>query len=959
MTTNEGLIFTSDNCIGCNKCIKGCPVIGSNIALSKEEGSRIVVDGSKCIHCGKCLKNCEHGARLFRDDFDELITALHAGEDIDLLIAPSFFLTHNDNINAYLGFLKSLGFSNIYDVSSGATITTWAYISYIKMTGKRGLISSACPVIVDYIEKYKPELFDSLMPIMSPVACLKTYLQKKNPNNRKKYAFLCPCIGKHDEYSSFTEGSSVDYTITFSSLSGYISDNLIKLDSFFLDADEIKNPCLSTFYPVPGGLKHNIDFFLNTDVFIKQIEGPDEVYPYLHYYAKTVNTDAKLPYFIDVLNCKGGCAEGSASDVNIRYTDELNVMLVDEKDSLSKKNQGTPFDATMEPNDRFSTLDNQMTEEGFSYEDFMRSFNDSARKYEDDITPAIIESVFKRLHKDTYEERNINCTSCGYNNCRAMAIAIAHGYNRPENCVHYMRDILEKEQTDLRSLLSQLYSEGDQTSPEKYDSEYVVQALSHAIDEIEKAQEYALNESRSKAQFFASMTHELRTPLNAILNMADIIKDELPKGSSTENVDSLKSAGQNLLETVNELLDMSKLDSGKFSIVEAPYKLFPFINDITNIIRFRAIEKKLNFTQLTDPSLPSELIGDSKRIRQILTNLLGNAVKYTKVGGVTLTTAWNNDCKNPVLKFLVEDTGIGIKEEDIPFLFQAYKQVDEAKNHNIEGTGLGLSIADSLAKEMNAQIEVKSKYGQGSSFILTIPQKLTQYVPLSDNELANVKKAAKEDAAEVVFPHAKVLIVDDMTVNQKVTGTFLSKFQCGYDLASSGKEALNLCSKNKYDLIIMDYQMPEMNGLETLHTLRISSYPSKDAKVIIMSAEDSNTFKNEHSDSLFQGYLEKPVDKKIFESEVPKAIPSNMLIHITDDVLPKKGAFSRAASKKDAAAYLEAICSIERIARLMGEAQIAHSARIHRDALQHEKYEFISENAHYMDSQLELLRSLQ
>lgn len=958
MLANEGLIYTSDNCIGCNKCIKGCPVIGSNIALSKEEGSRIVVDGTKCIHCGKCLKNCEHGARHFRDDCDELIKALRSGEDIDLLIAPSFFLTHKEKINAYLGFFKSLNFENIYDVTSGATVTTWAYISYIKMTGKKGLISSACPVIVDYIEKYKPELFDSLMPIMSPVACLKKYLQKKGDSPKKKYAFLCPCIGKHDEYSSFTDGHVADYTITFSSLENYIKNNLINLDNFYLDESKIQNTCLSAFYPIPGGLRNNINFFLNADVFIKQVEGPDEVYPYLDFYAKNINSGTELPYIIDALNCKGGCAEGSASDVNIKYTDDLNIQLVSEKDSLSKKNQGTAFDATLEPNERFSILDSQMTEEGFSYEDFMRTFNSSARKYEEDITPAIIESVFKRLHKDTYEERNINCTSCGYKNCREMAIAIAHGYNRPENCVHYMRDTLEKEQSDLKSLLEQLYSEGSTMSPEKYDSEYIVQAISHAISEIEKAQEYSLNESRSKAQFLASMTHELRTPLNAILNMTDALKEELPKGFNTDNIESIKSAGENLLETVNELLDMSKLNSGKFSIVEAPYKLYPFINDITNLIRFRAMEKKLSFTQLTDPSLPSELIGDSKRIRQILINLLGNAVKYTKTGGVTLTTSWNKSKENPVITFCVEDTGIGIKEEDIPFLFKAYTQVDEAKNHNIEGTGLGLSIADSLSKEMNASIDVKSKYGQGTAFTLTIPQKIEKYIPLSDNELANVKKSFKEDVSSVVFPYAKVLIVDDMTVNQKVTGTFLSKFQCRYDLASSGKEALDMVVNTKYDLIILDYQMPEMNGLDVLQTLRLSSSPSANSPVIIMSAEDGETFANEHPHALFQGYLDKPVEKKHFESEVAKIISSDLIITTDNDKLPKKGIFSKTAGKNDFNSYLDAVCALERIAKSAAETQICHSARLHREAIQHENFDFITENAHFMDSQLELLRSL-
>ncbi len=956
---NNGLVYTSDNCIGCNKCIKGCPVIGSNIAEVTDKGARIVVDGEKCIHCGKCIKNCEHGARHYRDDMFDLTEALRKGEDIDLLIAPSFFFNYETNAHNIIGFLRTMGFSHIYNISFGANITTWAYIKYLKETGRIGMISSACPTVVDYVEKFMPELIDYLMPIQSPVHCFRTYLEKKVNHPGKKYAFLCPCLGKHDEYSSFPDGSKIDYTITYTKCMQYLSDNHIDVNNFYGDCDEIKRPALGAFYPIPGGLKTNMRMFINDDAYIKQIEGQNDVYPFLKSYANRIRRNGECPFFVDILNCAGGCTEGVASTRTFDDVEDLTLKLYNSKRSETLCYPGSPFDLSLSPDERFAKLDATFSDCGLEYTDFSRSFNRDSTLGKESLSPEIIEAMFKKLRKNTPESRNINCTSCGYSCCHDMAIAIAHGYNKPENCVHYVRDMLEKERTSLENLLGQMYvGQGGVLDPQNLDSEYIVEMLSKSIDEIERAKEQAFNDVQSKSQFFASMTHELRTPLNAILNMTDSFKETLPENINSTELDNIKSAGISLLDTINELLDMSKLETGNFTIIEADYQIMPLVNDVANIIRFRVAESKLHFTLLADPSLPATLIGDAKRIRQILINLLGNAVKYTRKGDVSLRITWDKDEKHPTIIFDVIDTGIGIKEEDIPFLFNAYQQVDEAKNHHIEGTGLGLSIVKALVEQMGAEITVNSVYGQGSTFTVSLPQRITKYVPVSATKFNPIEKDIQSTFTKYSMPRVNILIVDDMSVNQRVTSTFLEKYQATISFASSGPEALEMCAKENYDLILLDYQMPGMNGIEVLEKLRVCKYPSSNAAVLIMSAEDENTLEKFMKDNLLQGYLTKPISREPLEKALLKVLPPEKIVTVKDDILPPQGAFTADVQAEDYEKYLDDACIVERVARAKRESQILHMAISHRYAVQTKNYVFVDGNASFMDAQLEILRNV-
>lgn len=952
MDINKGLIYTSDNCIGCNKCIKGCPVIGANIAVTENGNARIVVDDSKCIRCGKCLKCCEHGARYFNDNLDLVMSDLKKNEDIDLLIAPSFFLVYKENAGNLIGYLKSLGFKNIYNVSFGANLTSWAYASYMKDGGREGLISSSCPVVVTYIEKYKPELVDYLMPIMSPVSCLKTYLEKVHPSPEKKYAFLCPCVGKQDEVTSYQGGSKLDYVFTFSKLNRFLEENSVDLSEYTGECNNLSDYALGEFYPLPGGLSSSIEMFYGSDKYIKQIEGPQNVYSYFDYYADLVKvSNVELPLYVDVLNCQGGCLEGAANDSKNKHFDSFYMKMAKARSAYLSDNSPL-FLYRSSSEQRYSQFSRLMRKEGISYKDFLRSFNVHASTYEGNIPPEVLESTFKKLGKTSHASRTINCQSCGYSSCHDMAIAMARGYNRPENCVHFAKNLLENERRELINLTSSVYKNGTIMSPDKMDNEYIVQVIAQAFSDIEQTREQVLNESQSKTRFFASMTHELRTPLHAIINMAESSLKNVNDDEVRRSLKDIITSGNNLLETINELLDISKIDSGKFTIIEKEYELLPMLYDTCNIIRFRAIEKKLDFELITDPTLPARLIGDEKRINQILINLLSNSVKYTKIGGITLDVSWNKDNDNPILTFLVIDTGIGIRKDDIPFLFTAYQQVDEAKNHNIEGTGLGLSIVSALTDEMNGNVEVVSEYGQGSTFKVNIPQKMKEYEPIPRSE---EYLGEEYPALPFSYSYTRVLIVDDMSVNLKIAAEYLDRFQIPPTLCSSGDEALEKCNEIVFDLILMDYQMPAKNGLQVLEELRNSDSPNKSTPALILSAEDSFSDKDSQ---LFQGFLDKPLSMKQLEKALNTLLPPEKHEDTSHDIFPERGCFIEHVRAKDFEAYHSDICMVERLAKAYDDIQAAHLAKYHRLTVQTGMYDILTiEKAEEVENALEPLRA--
>ena len=411
------------------------------------------------------------------------------------------------------------------------------------------------------------------------------------------------------------------------------------------------------------------------------------------------------------------------------------------------------------------------------------------------------------------------------------------------------------------------------------------------------------SESNAKSDFLANMSHEIRTPINAVLGMNEMIIREDHKAmglteieplaveESLENISvyagDIKKAGHNLLAIVNDILDFSKIEAGRMDLTEAPYQLSSLVNDINNMILFKAQDKGLDFTVEVDPDIPDELGGDEVRIRQILTNLLNNAVKFTDKGTISLKIRFKKIETGKIhLTIGVWDTGIGIKEEDKAMLFDRFERFDMERNSTVEGTGLGLTITHHLVELMGGKIDVESEYGKGSIFTVTLPQKV-----ISDTPIGDIQKRLKENAPDEPpykesfrAPLAKILIVDDTRINLKVAVNLLKNTKMKIDTAISGAEAVSMAAKTKYDIIFMDQRMPEMDGTEAFHRIRETEGGlSKDVPVICLTADAVIGAKERYLAEGFTDYLTKPIDNFALENMIMKYLPKRKIEMVSDD----------------------------------------------------------------------------
>lgn len=409
--------------------------------------------------------------------------------------------------------------------------------------------------------------------------------------------------------------------------------------------------------------------------------------------------------------------------------------------------------------------------------------------------------------------------------------------------------------------------------------------------------------NNAKSDFLANMSHEIRTPINAVLGMNEMIirenhramdlaaSEPLLVKDSLENISvyagDVKKAGHNLLAIVNDILDFSKIEAGRMDLLEAPYQLSSLINDINNMILFKAQDKGLKFTVEVDPSIPDELSGDEVRIRQIFTNLLNNAVKFTDKGSVSLKIRGKRTEEGKInLVITVWDTGIGIKPEDRDMLFKKFERLEMERNNTIEGTGLGLAITKSLIDLMNGTIEVESEYGKGSIFTVTIPQTIASEEPIGDFQ-ARLKEHLPGDRPykeSFRAPEAVILIVDDTRINLTVAVNLLKNTKMKIDTAISGADAVNMAAKTRYDIIFMDQRMPEMDGTEAFHKIRDDENSlSHDVPVICLTADAVIGAKERYLAEGFSDYLTKPIDNYALEKMIMKYLPADKVEKVKDE----------------------------------------------------------------------------
>lgn len=373
----------------------------------------------------------------------------------------------------------------------------------------------------------------------------------------------------------------------------------------------------------------------------------------------------------------------------------------------------------------------------------------------------------------------------------------------------------------------------------------MIEQLNIARDQAEKA-------NRAKSDFLSNMSHEIRTPLNAIVGFSQALQEEDLPDSAKDEVSDIVSASNSLLELVNGILDISKIEADKLEIVNTEYSFKNVYNDLVALTRARMGEKPLDLRLSYDESIPSVLYGDHTRIKQIILNLLTNAVKYTKEGYVSFKVS--SVIEGDVCRLIVsvEDSGIGIKNENIDKLFMKFERFDLDKNITIEGTGLGLAITKKLVDLMHGKIVVQSVYGKGSKFTVALDQKIVR-----GKEAVLESHEAKVELFEA--PDKKVLVVDDNKINLKVAARLLSNYKVNVELVESGFECLEKVKTNTYDLILMDDMMPKMSGVETFHKLKENN--SFNTPVVALTANAITGMKEKYLSEGFNGYLSKPIDK--------------------------------------------------------------------------------------------------
>ena len=408
-------------------------------------------------------------------------------------------------------------------------------------------------------------------------------------------------------------------------------------------------------------------------------------------------------------------------------------------------------------------------------------------------------------------------------------------------------------------------------------------------DALINLSERAFAASEAKSSFLSNMSHEIRTPINAILGMNEIILRESGNSEIISYAESIKTAGSTLLGIINDILDFSKIEAGKIEIIPVEYDLSSLINDLVNMIQTRADDKGLALSLEFDKNLPKMLYGDEVRIKQVITNILTNSVKYTEKGIVTFSMKFKRIEEEPdsvILLVTIKDTGIGIKPEDMKKLFAEFERIEEERNRNVEGTGLGMAITKNLLYLMKSNLKVESIYGLGTKFSFELKQTVIKWEPLGDYE-ASYKAGLKERKKykeKFTAPTANVLIVDDNQMNLMVFKNLLKQTKIKIDTAINGDDGLFLTQDNKYDLIFLDHMMPDKDGIETLQELRMQKEnPNYHTKVVCLTANAISGAREKYMAAGFDNYLTKPINPDKLEEMLLEYLPKEKVEEVSID----------------------------------------------------------------------------
>ena len=470
----------------------------------------------------------------------------------------------------------------------------------------------------------------------------------------------------------------------------------------------------------------------------------------------------------------------------------------------------------------------------------------------------------KRLFQELGEDNEV---------CAVQKIMDATHNNENINVRGRIYSIEENDLIDKQNYYGKLYVFTDETEHIRY------------MEELKKQREIADRANMSKSRFLANMSHEIRTPINAVLGMDEVILRETTEPSIRNYAANIMSSGKTLLYLINDILDLSKVEEGKMEIIPVQYDISSLIHGLVGMIYGRAEKKGLKVYLHADENIPKILLGDEIRIRQCVLNLLTNAVKYTEKGSVTIEVIYEKkDDTHIMLGFSVKDTGIGMKPEDLENLLNPYQRFDEKRNRFIEGTGLGMSIVSGLLKLMGSRLKAESIYGKGSVMSFAIEQEVVDWEPMGAFGEDFYKPEAENYFYRELFqaPEAKILVIDDTEMNITVIQNLLKKTKMQIDSALSGKEGLALAKKTKYDVMLIDHMMPEMDGVETLVAIRMND-TNKETPAVALTANAISGAREMYLEAGFDAYLSKPVEGKLLEKLLQDLLPPEKIMEASGD----------------------------------------------------------------------------
>lgn len=559
MAAKKRMITEYQKCTGCNKCIAHCPVDFANHGFLDEHGERKVkIDEKYCIHCGECIDICDHQARSYEDDTEAFFQDLKRGDKITMLTAPAALFNFQPAENLF-GWLKTMGVQEIYDVSFGADITTWAYLKVLKKSRLDSVISQPCPVVVNYIENYLPDLIGKLAPIHSPLLCMAIYL-KKYLHKTEKLAFLSPCIAKSDEIDDENTHGLIRYNVTFKKLMEYLRENKIDPGRYPAAPFDGLPSGIGMTFSRPGGLKENIALHA-LDLWVKQIESPSHAYQYLTEYSERCQASKPLPQVVDILNCAFGCNQGTGTCKTIHIDDIDYATNALKKQKLAASTKKKLFSQSYR---QFKLFDSKLNPD-----DFKRTYCD--KRLNDSFSDHNLDEVYHRLYKRTEESRKINCFACGYGSCEKFAQAVKAGINVVENCVNYVRHIIELEHAEISIQNKKVETAMEELQTLTASRERKAESLRGHVRNIVGAVQHVSNNSEENTKSIENITGEVLK----LLEIANILRSSIAEVAqktqdfSKASSDIVGIANQTNLLALNAAIEAARAgEAGKgFAVV--------------------------------------------------------------------------------------------------------------------------------------------------------------------------------------------------------------------------------------------------------------------------------------------------------------------------------------------------------------------------------------------------------